>query len=112
MADLVEYHLEGHLATITLNRPDKLNAFDANLVRDLAGKLRRFDEDESARVAILSGAGKAFSSGADVKVVQESLRHANARITMELYAQALTPDKRKAQSKVIRMILPKANQLE
>lgn len=52
------------------------------------------------------------SSGADVKVVQDSLRHANARITMELYAQALTPDKRKAQSKVIRMILPKANQLE
>jgi integrase len=52
------------------------------------------------------------SSGADVKVVQESLRHANARITMELYAQALTPDKRKAQSKVIRMILPKVNQLE
>jgi integrase len=50
------------------------------------------------------------SSGADVKVVQESLRHANARITMELYAQALSPDKRKAQSKVIRMILPKANQ--
>lgn len=52
------------------------------------------------------------SSGADVKVVQDSLRHANARITMELYAQALTPDKRKAQSKVVRMILPKANQLE
>lgn len=51
------------------------------------------------------------SSGADVKVVQKSLRHANARITMELYAQALTPNKRKAQSKVIRMILPKANQL-
>jgi integrase len=52
------------------------------------------------------------ASGADVKVVQESLRHANARITMELYAQALTPDKRKAQSKVIRMILPKATQPE
>ncbi len=51
------------------------------------------------------------SSGADVKVVQDSLRHANARITMELYAQALTPDKRKAQSKVVRMILPKKNQL-
>jgi integrase len=34
------------------------------------------------------------SSGADVKVVQDSLRHANARITMELYAQALTQDKR------------------
>lgn len=38
------------------------------------------------------------SSGADVKVVQESLRHANARITLELYAQAITQDKRTAQA--------------
>jgi integrase len=49
------------------------------------------------------------SSGADVKVVQDSLRHANARITMELYAQALTQDKRTAQTKVVQMILPKVN---
>ena len=47
------------------------------------------------------------SSGADVKVVQESLRHANARITMDLYTQALTSDKRSAQSKVIEMMRPK-----
>jgi integrase len=39
------------------------------------------------------------SSGADVKVVQDSLRHANARITMEMYAQALSQDKRTAQTK-------------
>jgi len=48
------------------------------------------------------------SSGADVKVVQDSLRHANARITMELYTQALTQDKRTAQTKVVQMILPKS----
>jgi integrase len=47
------------------------------------------------------------SSGADVKVVHDSLRHANARITMELYAQALTQDKRTAQTKVVQMILPR-----
>jgi enoyl-CoA hydratase/carnithine racemase len=70
MTELVEYRLEGHVATIILNRPDKLNAFDADLVRALAGKLRRFDEDEAARVAILVGTGKAFSSGADVKARQ------------------------------------------
>jgi len=51
------------------------------------------------------------SSGADVKVVQESLRHANARITMELYTQALTQDKRTAQTRVVQMMLPKATQL-
>lgn len=47
------------------------------------------------------------SSGADMKVVQDSLRHANARITMELYAQALTQDKHTAQTKVVQMMLPK-----
>jgi integrase len=50
------------------------------------------------------------SSGADVKVVQDSLRHANARITMELYTQALTQDKRTAQTKVVQMMLPKPSQ--
>lgn len=48
------------------------------------------------------------SSGADVKVVQDSLRHANARITMEMYAQTLSQDKRTAQTKVVQMMLPKA----
>jgi hypothetical protein len=47
------------------------------------------------------------SSGADMKVVQDSLRHTNARITMELYAQALTQDKHTAQTKVVQMMLPK-----
>jgi integrase len=50
------------------------------------------------------------SSGADMKVVQDSLRHANARITMEMYAQALSQDKRTAQTKVVQMMLPKTPQ--
>jgi integrase len=51
------------------------------------------------------------SSGADVKVVQDSLCHANARITIELYTQALTEDKRTAQTKVVQMMLSRANPL-
>ncbi len=47
------------------------------------------------------------ANGEDVKVVQESLRHANSRITLDTYTQALTPAKREAQTKVVRMILPK-----
>ena len=46
------------------------------------------------------------ANGEDVKVVQESLRHANSRITLDIYTQALTPAKREAQTKVVRMILP------
>lgn len=47
------------------------------------------------------------ANGEDVKVVQESLRHANSRITLDTYTQAVTTAKRQAQSKVVSMILPK-----
>lgn len=67
---LVTYTREGHVATILLNRPEKRNAFDADLTRALAATMRGFDEDNDARVAILTGAGKAFSSGADVQTRQ------------------------------------------
>lgn len=50
------------------------------------------------------------ANGEDVKVVQESLRHANSRITLDTYTQALTPAKREAQTKVVRMILPELTQ--
>ncbi len=47
------------------------------------------------------------ANGEDVKVVQESLRHANSRITLDTYTQASTPAKRRAQTKVVGMIFPK-----
>ena len=51
------------------------------------------------------------ANGEDIKVVQEALRHANSRITLDTYAQALTPAKREAQTKVVRMILPERTQV-
>jgi integrase len=44
------------------------------------------------------------ANGEDVKVVQELLRHGSARITMDVYAQAVTPAKRRAQGKVVAML--------
>ncbi len=49
------------------------------------------------------------ANGADVKTVQELLRHANSRITLDTYVQAVTPAKRQAQSNVVTMILPSKN---
>ena len=63
---LVEYQCRDFIATITLNRPDKLNAVNDDMVRQLSAALKRFDADNEARVAILCGSGRAFSSGADV----------------------------------------------
>ncbi len=70
--NLVLYSCEDRIAQLTLNRPEKLNAFNDDLVRHLADALRRFDLDPQAEVAIICGAGRAFSSGADVQ--QRQLR--------------------------------------
>src|SRR5260221_10815213 len=70
--NFVEYSCADRIATITLNRPDKLNAVSDEVVRQLDEALHRFDLDPEAEVAILNGSGRAFSSGADVR--QRQLR--------------------------------------
>jgi enoyl-CoA hydratase/carnithine racemase len=77
---LVSYARQGHVATITLNRPDKRNAINADLVRSLRQALADFGGDQEARVAILCGAGKAFSSGTDVQERQMRTPEAFARL--------------------------------
>ena len=63
---LVEYEHTGNVVTLRLNRPEKLNAFNDELVAALMQGLRRFDQDGDAHLAIICGNGRAFSSGADV----------------------------------------------
>jgi enoyl-CoA hydratase len=57
---------EGHLVTVTLNRPDKRNAFDAEVLCRLCDAWDMIDADDAVRVAILTGAGGHFSAGADL----------------------------------------------
>jgi enoyl-CoA hydratase/carnithine racemase len=64
---LVDYQCEGDVATISLNRPEKLNAVSDDLIEALARALKRFDLDPDAKVGILCGRGRAFCSGADVR---------------------------------------------
>src|SRR5436309_3035956 len=70
--NFVEYSCAERIATITLNRPDKLNAVSDEVVVQLSEALRRFDLDPEAEVAIINGNGRAFCSGADVR--QRQLR--------------------------------------
>ena len=63
----VDYELDGHVATITYNRPDALNAINGEMRRDLNDAFARFRDDEDAWVAIVTGAGRAFCAGADMR---------------------------------------------
>ncbi len=63
---LVIYECRDHIATIAMNRPEKLNAVSDEMVRALIETMRRFDADPDAYVAIICGRGRAFSTGADV----------------------------------------------
>src|SRR5205814_4532178 len=70
--ETVLYETKGPICSIILNRPQKLNAATDQLVEDVNDALFEFDADPELHVAILSGAGRAFCSGADVQ--QRQLR--------------------------------------
>lgn len=55
------------VALITLNRPERLNAIDRSMLRDLKSACKRVEQDDEIRAVVLTGAGKAFSSGFDLK---------------------------------------------
>ena len=65
----VLYRREGNIGTITLNRPERLNAINIDLLRDLTVQLGAAREDDEATVIVLTGAGKAFCAGEDLKEI-------------------------------------------
>ena len=72
MGDTVLYEREGHIGTITYNRPEAMNAINGQLREDLNAAWEAFREDEEAWVGIVTGNGRAFCAGADVKSFGES----------------------------------------
>lgn len=72
--DAVTYQSrDGHVAVITLNRADRMNRLDADIVAGLEAAWRRFMASEEDRVAVLAGEGRAFSAGADLKNIPHDL---------------------------------------
>jgi enoyl-CoA hydratase len=60
---------EGHVVTVTMNRPEARNAFDSEMLARMADAWELIDSDAEIRVAILTGAGGHFSSGSDLKLM-------------------------------------------
>ena len=71
MYDNIKINNEAGIATITLDRPEKLNAFAGHMRRDLAEALEHAASDRSVRALVITGAGRAFCAGADVAYMAE-----------------------------------------
>src|SRR5205085_6798417 len=71
MYDNIKVTHDAGIVTITLDRPEKLNAFAGHMRRDLAEALEQAASDRAARVVVITGAGRAFCAGADVRYMNE-----------------------------------------
>ena len=67
MSEIIRYEQHDAVAVITLNRPDSLNAFTTELRAGLLGALEKATGDDGVRVVVLTGEGRSFSAGADLK---------------------------------------------
>ena len=71
MSDEVLCAVDGGVATVTLNRPDKRNAMNMALLAALRGRFEELDGNRDVRVVVVRGAGSAFCSGMDLKEMEE-----------------------------------------
>ena len=83
MSEIVKYEQHGHVAVISLNRPDSLNAFTSGLCEGLLPALEKARDDESVRAVVLTGEGRAFSAGADLKSGFEGERTTQEKLQLE-----------------------------
>ena len=81
LPDEIRVDADGPIRVVTLNRPDRLNATNHVLHAGLAALFPQLDADDEARVAVLTGAGRAFSAGGDFDYLDELARDAALRST-------------------------------
>lgn len=72
--DTILYEVEDKVLTLTLNRPDRLNAFNGQMLKDLLGALDKADADDEVRAIIVTGAGRGFCAGADLSAGGDSFK--------------------------------------
>ena len=64
--ETIKYEVAEQILTITLNRPDKLNAFNGTMMQELIDAFDDADKDDDVRAIIVTGAGRGFCAGADL----------------------------------------------
>jgi enoyl-CoA hydratase/carnithine racemase len=66
MSEYLKFEIKDHVGTITLNRPEKLNAFTSDMLEEWVRRLEECRTDENVRVIVITGTGRAFTTGGDI----------------------------------------------
>lgn len=89
--ETIDYEVDGHTATITLNRPDALNALSPDMIAELRTAYRRAEDDDRVWLLLVTGTGRAFCTGADVKAIPGDGKVINERPYLSTYEQWEAP---------------------
>ena len=89
--DTIDYEVDGHKATITLNRPEALNALSPYMITELRAAYDEAENDENVWLLIVTGTGRAFCTGADAKQIPEDGKVINERAYLSTYDQWEAP---------------------
>ena len=81
--ETILYDVNNNILTITLNRPDKLNAFNTKMMREMIDAFDQADADDQVKAIIVTGSGRAFCAGADLSRGGETFDHEAAGTGMQ-----------------------------
>lgn len=87
----IGYEVEGHTATVTLNRPEALNALSPHMITELRAAYAEAENDDRVWLLIVTGTGRAFCTGADVKAIPGDGKVLNERPYLSTYEQWEAP---------------------
>jgi methylglutaconyl-CoA hydratase len=68
---MINFEIKGEIGILTLNRPEKRNAFHPVMVKQMKDKIREISNDDAVKILIITGAGSAFCAGADLEYLNE-----------------------------------------
>ncbi|MBH0122567.1 enoyl-CoA hydratase/isomerase family protein [Rhodococcus sp. NPDC003382] len=89
--DTIEYEVDGHTATLTLNRPEALNALSPHMITELRAAYAEAENDDKVWTLVVTGTGRAFCTGADVKEIPGDGKVINERPYLSTYEQWEAP---------------------
>ncbi|MBT2653775.1 enoyl-CoA hydratase [Bacillus sp. ISL-18] len=89
VTDKVNLRVNGRVATIELNRPEALNAMDTDVIKGLVCKLKEISESDEIDIVVLTGKGKAFSAGGDIKTMLSNMNEADFFPVMDYISELI-----------------------